>query len=62
VNADSFLAQTLVLSGQAEGAQGLEGGHDNIDVVDDGAVLVNEANYEAAMEVVRSYEKKEDGD
>ena len=26
------------------------------------AVLVNEANYEAAMEVVRSYEKKEDGD
>ena len=37
VNADSVLAQTLVLSGQAEGAQGLEGGHDNIDVVDDGA-------------------------
>ena len=28
----------------------------------DVAVLVNEANYEAAMEVVRSYEKKEDGD
>ena len=37
MNADSVLAQTLVLSGQAEGAQGLEGGHDNIDVVDDGA-------------------------
>ena len=35
MNADSFLAQTLVLSGQAEGAQGLEGGHDNIDVVDE---------------------------
>jgi hypothetical protein len=28
----------------------------------DVAVLVNEANYEVAMEVVRSYEKKEDGD
>lgn len=37
VNTDSVLAQTLVLSGQAEGAQGLEGGHDNIDVVDDRA-------------------------
>ena len=35
MNADSVLAQTLVLSGQAEGAQGLEGGHDNIDVVAD---------------------------
>ncbi|HBO05595.1 MULTISPECIES: DUF2007-related protein [Bacteroides] len=26
------------------------------------AVLVNEANYEAAMEVVREYEKNKDGD
>lgn len=28
----------------------------------DVAVLVNEKDYEAAMEVVREYEKKEDGD
>ena len=28
----------------------------------DVAVLVNEANYETAMEVVRAYEKKEEGD
>lgn len=28
----------------------------------DVAVLVNEADYEAAMEVVRTYEKREDGD
>lgn len=28
----------------------------------DVAVIVNEADYEAAMEVVRAYEKKENGD
>ena len=31
-------------------------------VLPDVAVLVNEANYETAMEVVRAYEKKEEGD
>ena len=32
------------------------------DTAIDVAVLVNEANYETAMEVVRAYEKKEEGD
>ena len=32
------------------------------DTAIDVAVLVNEANYETAMEVVRAYEKKDEGD